>query len=284
MIVPNAPTTTAAVADHYDELDPFYRELWGEHVHHGLWRTGRETADVAAVQLVEHLAERLDLRRGERVVDVGCGYGATSRLLATRYGAHVTGLTVSRAQHDFARARPTTDGNPEYLLRDWLHNELPDESFDAAIAIESTEHMADKAAVFGEMRRVLRPGGRVGVYAWIARDRAAAWEVRHLLEPICREGRLPGMGTEADYAALIAGAGLELTGAEDLSRNVKSTWPRCARALAGRLVTDRRYRRFIASSLSRNRVFALTLLRIWAAYETGAMRYLLFSARRPVGA
>jgi tocopherol O-methyltransferase len=141
--------------------------------------------------------------------------------------------------------------------------------------------MADKAAAFREAYRVLRPDGRLAVCAWIAREGARAWEVRHLLEPICREGRLPGMGTERDYLALIAGAGLELGGVEDLSAQVKGTWPRCAMALARRLVVDRRYRRFIASSLSRNRVFALTLLRIWAAYETGAMRYLLFTARRP---
>ena len=44
MIVPRDPQSAAAVADHYDELDPFYREIWGEHVHHGYWATGRETA------------------------------------------------------------------------------------------------------------------------------------------------------------------------------------------------------------------------------------------------
>jgi tocopherol O-methyltransferase len=66
--------------DHYDELDAFYRELWGDHVHHGLWRTGREPAAVAVVQLVDLVAERLGLRAGERVVDIGA---ATARRPAT---------------------------------------------------------------------------------------------------------------------------------------------------------------------------------------------------------
>ena len=44
MIVPRRAMATSDVADHYDELDVFYREVWGEHVHHGLWRTGREPA------------------------------------------------------------------------------------------------------------------------------------------------------------------------------------------------------------------------------------------------
>lgn len=284
MIVPNGAVEPAAVADHYDELDAFYRELWGDHVHHGLWRTGRESAAVAVVQLVDLVAERLALRAGQRVVDIGAGYGAPARHLAARYGARVTALTLSPAQFAYARGHAAAPGGPRYALGDWLANCLPGESFDAALAIESTEHMADKPGALREARRVLRPGGRLVVCAWIARAGAARWEVRHLLEPICREGRLAGMGTEADYRALFDGAGLELAGVEDLTPQVKGTWPRCARALAARLARDARYRRFVASAASRNSVFTLTLLRIWAAYETGAMRYLLFSARRPASA
>ncbi len=281
MIVPRGQVPTSAVADHYDELDVFYRELWGEHVHHGMWRTGREPAHVASEQLVEHVAVRLGLGRAERVVDIGAGYGATARLLAERFGAEVTGLTVSRAQYEYACAQPTSATGPRYLLRDWLQSGLPGDHFDAAVAIESTEHMADKAGAFREAHRVLRSGGRLAVCAWIACDAPSDWQVRHLLEPICREGRLPGMGTERDYKTLLDAAGLEVTGVEDLTGRVKATWPHCALALGARLLREKRYRRFLASRLSRNRVFARTLLRIWAAYELGAMRYLVFTARRP---
>jgi tocopherol O-methyltransferase len=284
MIVPRGQIPTSAVADHYDELDVFYRELWGEHVHHGLWRTGGESVHVASAQLVEHVAERIALGRAERVVDIGAGYGATARLLAERFGAEVTAVTVSRAQYEYACARPASPASPSprYQLSDWLRNGLPGDHFDAAVAIESTEHMADKAGAFREVRRVLRPGGRLAVCAWIARDVPPPrdWEVRHLLEPICREGRLPGMGTESDYTALLGAAGLQVTGVEELSDGVKDTWPRSVRALGARLLRERRYRRFLATPASRNRVFARTLLRIWAAYEVGAMRYLLFTACR----
>jgi len=281
MIVPRGQVSTSAVADHYDELDVFYRELWGEHVHHGLWRSGREPIQVAAVQLVEHVADRIALGTAERVVDIGAGYGATARLLAERFGADVTALTVSRAQYAYACAQPTSQGGPRYLLRDWLQSGLDDHCFDAAVAIESTEHMSDKAGAFREAHRVLKSGGRLAVCAWIARDAPRNWEVRHLLDPICREGRLPSMGTERDYRALLGEAGLQVTGVEDLTDRVKGTWPRGVRALGARLLREQRYRGFLASPSSRNRVFARTLLRIWMAYEVGAMRYLLFTARRP---
>jgi tocopherol O-methyltransferase len=279
MITPTTRPDRVAVADHYDSLDAFYREVWGEHVHHGLWRTGRETSDVAVRQLVEHLAEKIGLEPGDTVVDVGCGYGATARQLATAFGARVTGLTVSAAQH--AHAVGVTPGdNPAYLLRDWLENGLPAASFDRAIAIESTEHMADKAKVFAEMARVLRPGGTLGVYAWIAREKAKAWEVKHLLEPICREGRLAGMGTEGDYRQLLATAGFTDIGFEDLSKSVRRTWRHCVTRLASGFVRERRYRRYLFNPRNRNRVFLASVVRIWAAYHLGTMRYLLFTARK----
>ena len=279
MILPSRPIAPTDVADHYDELDVFYREVWGEHVHHGLWRTGHESDVEAAEQLVTHVADAIALQRGERVVDIGAGYGATARLLADRYAADVTAFTVSRAQFDFASAKRPTPG-VRYLLRDWLRNDLPSESIDAAIAIESTEHMLDKAGAFAEAHRVLRPGGRLAVCAWIARERPSGWEERHLLEPICREGRLAGMGSEVEYRALLANSGFTDVRIEDLTVAVKRTWTKCARGVGARLLRDARYRRFLLDRASRNRIFALTLLRIWAAYETGAMRYLLFVAHK----
>src|SRR5215203_2887251 len=81
VIYPREAQTAADVAGHYDELDPFYREIWGDHVHHGYWVTGQETLQEAVEGLVDLVASRLALTPGERVCDVGCGYGATAELL-----------------------------------------------------------------------------------------------------------------------------------------------------------------------------------------------------------
>ena len=68
---------------------------------------------------------------------------------------------------------------------------------------------------------------------------------------------------------------------EDLSRSVRRSWGHGVARVAGKIATDRRYRRYLLDARSRNRVFLATLVRIWAAYRLGAMRYLLFTARRP---
>jgi tocopherol O-methyltransferase len=192
MIFPREPQTADDVGGHYDELDETYRSIWGEHVHHGYWQTGSETPAEATDALVDLVAERLALSPGMQLVDIGCGYGATAARLAAREQVAVTGFTLSEAQWRIAAARP---GALTFHRRDWLDNCLPDAGFDRAYAIESSEHMVDKALFFAEAWRVLKPGGRLVVCAWLSRTDPNRMEVRHLLEPICREGRLPSMGT-----------------------------------------------------------------------------------------
>lgn len=280
MIRPKRGLTVAQVAAHYDELDRFYRELWGEHVHHGLWETGEEAPEEAVRRLVGVVAEQARLRPGQVVCDVGCGYGATARMLAREWGVRVTGLSVSEAQLAYARAQGEGAEGPEYLLRDWLHSGLPEGCFDAVVAIESTEHMEDKAGLFREAWRVLRPGGRMVVCAWLAGEAARAWEVEWLLEPICREGRLPGLGTAVEYQLLMAQAGLVAEHYRDVTQQVKRTWVLCLERTARGLLRERSYREWLLRGGSSNRVFALTLARMWAAYELGCLRYGIFSARR----
>ncbi|MFN3727118.1 MAG: class I SAM-dependent methyltransferase [Allosphingosinicella sp.] len=274
MIEPTTPQGQADVAGHYDELDQVYREIWGEHVHHGLWRSGRESVAEATDALSDLVAGRLCVKAGDHLADIGCGYGATAARFAGRLGVSVTGFTLSEEQARIARARP---GPLTFHVRDWLANGMADASFDHVYAIESTEHMADKAGLFHEVARTLKPGGRFVVCAWLSEDSPSRWRVRHLLEPICREGRLPGMGTRGEYEDLAADAGLRTLSYEDLSRQVRRTWSIVTRRVAGRVLTTARYRRLLMSRSTLNRQFALSLPRLILAYRTGAMRYGVFT-------
>lgn len=274
----------ADVASHYDELDRFYREIWGEHVHHGLWLRGDETQAQAVRQLAEMVAGEAAVTKGTRVVDIGCGYGATSQLLADDFGAEVTGMTISEAQHTIAQARAAashpSDGNrainPTYIFGDWLTNTLPADSFDAAIAIESSEHM-DKAGFFAQARRVLRPGGRLVVNAWLSHETPTRNQVRWLIEPICSEGRMPHLGTESDYRRLAAEAGFRVEKFQDVTRQIARTWPMIVRVFLWNLLRKPAYIRFILDPKSKNAIFGLTIVRLWMAFRTGAMRYGVFT-------
>jgi len=285
VISPRHPAGPREVATHYDALDRFYRELWGEHVHHGLWSTGRESAAEATVRLVDCVADLAGVAEGSRICDVGCGYGGTARRLTADRGAEVTGLTISAAQHAWATARDATGTGPRprLLLLSWLDNGLEPASFDAVIAIESLSHMPDKPRAFAECARVLRPGGRLVLCDWLAGPRVNERGRRLLLEPICREGHLPSMHTAPEYRALAQDAGLRVLEQADWSGQVRRTWAICLARLAGILARDAEARRFLLSAQNPDRAFALSMARIPLAYAARVMRYGVLVAERPAG-
>jgi tocopherol O-methyltransferase len=280
MISSRDAVSREAVASHYDELDHFYRDVWGEHVHHGLWLRGDESREEAVLQLVDLVARQAQIGNGTSVCDIGCGYGATARVLASR-GADVTAMTISPAQHKIAQQLNASATNPRFLLGDWLQNNLPGDSFDATISVESSEHMPDKSLFFTQAHRVLRPNGRLVICAWLAAEQATPRAERWLLEPICREGRMPHMGSVSDYQSLGEAAGFRLDNFQDVTQAVARTWPAIVRRLLAKFATNPRYLRFLFARHASNRIFALTILRICLAYRTGAMRYGVFTFVKP---
>ena len=97
-----------------------------------------------------------------------------------------------------------TSAAPTYVLSDFLTHEVGEGAFDAVdavVAIESTEHMASPEAFFARAAGLLRPGRRLVVCAWLSCEAPSPRAVRHLLEPIAREGRLAYLGTANEYRA-----------------------------------------------------------------------------------
>ena len=273
--------TRAGVASHYDDLDEFYREIWGEHVHHGVWLTGRETDKEAAENLITIAAKLARVQPGSEVCDVGCGYGGTARILAEHHAASVTGMTLSDVQLRYAMAHNNVPGKTTYMLRDWYENQLPDARFDVVLSVESMEHMSDLPRFFSEAWRVLKPGGRLVICAWMSCEKPSALSQRLLLDAIVREGQLAGLRPASEFQAATAAAGFTRFQLTDYTQQVKRTWPLCAWRTVKGLFTRPSYRRFLFSSNNPNRIFALTLFRIWAAYELGVMRYGVYSAVKP---
>lgn len=270
-----------AVATHYDHLDRFYREIWGEHVHHGFWESGHESTEEAVLHLSHRVAQLAQIGRGDEVLDVGCGYGGTSRILTREYGAHVTGFTLSRQQYEYAVAQTENDDALEFYCEDFLKHDLPDNHYQALISIECLEHMQDKAAFFRKAYQVLEPDAHFAISVWSASEKTSAWQKNRLLKPICEEGHLPDLLTGAEWKKFIEDAGFQLTWQQDVARQVKKTWAICCRRLMKRLVTDPSYRQFLWKNPARDKVFALTLFRLLAAFESGAMGYWIFAGQKP---
>src|SRR4051794_29045023 len=167
-----AGTSAAAIAQHYDLSDDFFRILLGADLVYScaLWQEG-DDLDVAQRRKIDWFAERLPLR-GARVLDIGCGWGALLDRYARAHGARSgVGLTLSTAQQALAARR----GAPgvEYRAEGWAVHE-PRCPYDVVTAVESTEHLASdrlsadsKVQVYGAFfERVagwLTEGGRLGL-------------------------------------------------------------------------------------------------------------------------
>jgi tocopherol O-methyltransferase len=274
---PARPVRKRDIRLHYDLATPFYRLLWGPHIHHGLWY-GDESPEQAQVQLVERLAASADLRPGERVLDVGCGMGASALYLVHQVGCRVTGLTLSPLQRLWARAaawRAGTNGQARFLCGDAELARFAPASFDVVWSVECTEHLFDRAGFFRRTAGWLRPGGRVAVCAWLAGDRPHDPEAARQLAAVCRGFLCPPLGTAGEYLDWMRQAGLEPYAQADLTAQVTRTWELCAARVR------RRWLRSLARLGGRDMLCFLDHFdTILDAYRGGAMRYGLFTARR----
>jgi len=277
--VKNSATPTD-VAEHYNDLDEYYRALWGEHLHHGLWLTGRESVEVAVRNMIDLVAEKAQAQDAE-VCDVGCGYGGTSRVLAKDYNSQVTGVTVSEKQFEYARSQQVTDGNPDIRLKNWMENDFEENRFDAVLGIECFTHMPDQTKFLSEAYRVLKPGGRMVLCVWMTSEDPTANQRKKLLDPIIAEGRLTHMPTPSECADMVTSAGFELVEQDDLSQQVAKTWRICVRRAVGRILVTPQYWKFLLDASQKNRVFVRTLFRLDKAFKTGCMRYGLIVAEKP---
>ncbi len=169
--------SSGSVASAYDAWtqDKLLERLWGEHIHLGFYSPGKNNIDFrkAKVQFVHELVKwsGLDkLPEGSRILDVGCGIGGSSRILAKYYGFNVTGITISPAQVKRARELTPLGLNCNFEVMDALNLKYEDGSFDAVWSVEAGAHMNDKVKFADEMLRTIRPGGYLALADWNSRD------------------------------------------------------------------------------------------------------------------
>jgi tocopherol O-methyltransferase len=268
------------IATHYDELDDAYLQIWSEHAHHGLWRTGKESVDEAVQALVEQAADAAGVGPGSKVIDLGSGYGATGRLLARTREAETTSLTISQRQHDYAVTADGDDPRLRQLLQNWFGNDLPAAGYDAVIAIESIGHLETVAAL-REALRVLRPGGRIAVCDLVAGDRVPRWQQGPLLRKMEVESHLTRLPTIAEFRDEFTAAGFVVDETRDLTRGVRNTWPKGIVRLIRTLRGNRELRRSLFGGQYENDGFVRSLVRMTVGQRLGAVRYYLVSAHKP---
>lgn len=165
------------VAESYDEWteDGILEYYWGEHIHLGHYGNPPRAKNFlkAKADFVHEMVRwgGLDqLPSGTKVLDVGCGIGGSSRILARDYGFDVTGITISPKQVERATQLTSPGVSAKFAVDDAMNLSFPDGSFDVVWSVEAGPHMPDKAVFAQELLRVLKPGGKLVVADWNQRD------------------------------------------------------------------------------------------------------------------
>src|SRR3989338_2260335 len=159
----------ASIAKWYDETSPFYRYIWylnsqSYALHYGLWDRNTKNLHEALLNTNEFMSRQAGIKKGTEVLDAGCGIGGSSIWLAKNIQAKVTGISISSKQIEKANELAEKYGVSTlvtFYLKDYLHTEFKDNTFDVVWAIESVCHAKKKEAFLAEAYRILKKGGKI---------------------------------------------------------------------------------------------------------------------------
>jgi tocopherol O-methyltransferase len=214
------------IIEHYDIMSPFYRSLWGEHLHHGYWIRGDESKERAQVQLIDHLAQLANVKPGSKILDIGCGLGGSSLYLAKHYGAAVTGITISAVQVEMAiQAAAGKLLDAKFILMDAEGMNFR-ERFDLLWSVESISHYQNRQEFFAAAAKLLKPGGSFAIIDWFKKENLTLAETRKFINPI-EKGMLVELQVMEDYEELLISNGLKIMRREVLNKNCAQTWEMC---------------------------------------------------------
>ncbi len=158
--------------------------------------------------------DQLDLTSEDSVLDVGCGLGGVARFAASRYGSHVTGVDLTEEFVQTGR-----------VMNDWLNLQnrivleqgsamalsCPDARFDKAYMMHVGMNIADKPSLMKELHRVLKPGGRLGIYDVM---RTSAEELTFPV-PWASEASGSALATPEEYRLALEAAGFRISAERD---------------------------------------------------------------------
>ncbi len=214
---------TAKIREHYDIASPLYKELWGQHIHHGYWITGKESKELAAQNLVDLLIEKSGLKRGSKVLDVGCGVGGTSIFLAKELDCDVTGITISPIQVAMATAAARDLPKPPHFQVDDANDISIKGPFDIIWSVEMISHLHNRDNLFRRASELLKPGGRMCITDWWKDEGLTEAEEHKYIQPI-EKPMLVALPTFSEYLRHIDAHGFRMLYYEDISARVARTW------------------------------------------------------------
>jgi cyclopropane-fatty-acyl-phospholipid synthase len=270
---------------HYDVPSDFYRLWLDRHMVYSCayFARGGEDLDTAQEQKLDHICRKLRLAPGERLLDIGCGWGGLVCWAAEHYGIEAVGVTLSAPQAEEARERAAAQGlagRVEIRVADY-RDLVGHEEFDKIVSVGMYEHVgiANLPGYFALIARLLRPGGLL-----LNHGIAAAQRDGQALGPPGGEfiDRFVFPGGELPHLSRVlyevAGAGLEFLDLEDWRPHYPPTLLHWVRRLE-----DAKEAVIAAAGIERWRIWRMYMAAMAVAFDRGWLTVAQLLAQKPLG-
>jgi len=229
-----------AIHHHYDVSNTFYEYVLGPSMTYtcALFPTEDATLEEAQEAKYDLICRKLDLKPGQRLLDLGCGWGGMVRHAAKHYGVKALGVTLSEQQAVWAAdeiKRQGLDDVAEVRFSDYRN--VPEGDFDAVSSIGLTEHIGVKnyPAYFGFIESKLKPQGRLLNHCITRSDNSDTSTGAFIDRYVFPDGELTGSGT---IVTAVENAGLEVQHHENIrvhyaktltgwNKNLVDNWDAC---------------------------------------------------------
>lgn len=289
LATPRSFESQQTVANSYDQWtqDGILEFYWGEHIHLGHYGSPPRRKDFlqAKADFVHEMARwgGLDkLPKGTTVLDVGCGIGGSSRILAREYGFDVTGITISPQQVQRAQELTPPEVSAKFQVDDALALSFPDNSFDVVWSIEAGPHMPDKEKYGAEMLRVLKPGGILVVADWNQRDDRQKplnfWE-KPVMRQLLDQWSHPAFSSIEGFSEQLEATGL-VDGQVETADWTQETLPSWLESIWQGIVRPAGLWKFGVSGFIKSLREVPTMLLMRLGFGAGLCRFGMFRARK----
>ncbi len=191
--------------DHFHRLRKYYSWskygysvlLW-DSKHFGFYPSDREVDEKdAQVAMQDRLADSLEVREDDRVLDAGCGRGVVPVHLAEKYRCTIDGIDIIPFEIERAKQRAgqrDVSDRVTFQVMNYADMAFPDDTFDCVYTMESLSHAPRVKAVLQELRRVTKPGGRIALFEYtIAADDAFTRHEKRILNAVAEGSAMDGL-------------------------------------------------------------------------------------------